>query len=252
MSSPPRSPAISSARADYERVGYHVHRGLLAAGEVNALREHFMRRRAEGPKPGDMGGDPAKGPTDPLNRFPRMINMHDWDARTDAWRKDPRLIAAAEDLVGAQLAQCQTMLYFKPPGGRGQALHQDNQYIRKTPLIGCWLALDRCDEANGFMTVVPGSHRLGVLPVAEADVSVSFTDGGSVLPESAQQVGVDMEPGDVLFFHGMTIHGSYPNRTADHFRRALIVHYLGATATDLPDDPATSMSALASRKRAAV
>ncbi len=243
--------SVSSARAEYERIGHHVVRGLLPLAEVESLREHFMRRRAEGAKPGDMGGDPAKGASDPLNRYPRMINMHDWDARTDSWRKDPRLLAAARDLVGAELAQCQTMLYFKPPGARGQALHQDNQYIRKTPLIGCWLALDRCDQANGFMTVVPESHRLGVLPVEEADTSISFTGGGSVLPAGARQVGIDMEPGDVLFFHGMTIHGSYPNRTADRFRRALIVHYLGACAVDLPEDPATSMAGLEARKRGA-
>jgi hypothetical protein len=37
---------------------------------------------------------------------------------------------------------------------------------------------------------------------------------------------VVMEPGDVLFFNGQLIHGSYPNTSKDRFRRALIGHYI--------------------------
>jgi hypothetical protein len=35
-----------------------------------------------------------------------------------------------------------------------------------------------------------------------------------------------MEPGDVLFFNGQLIHGSYPNSSRDRFRRSLIGHYI--------------------------
>ena len=57
---------------------------------------------------------------------------------------------------------------FKPPGGRGQALHQDEQYITIEPLIGVWVALDRSDKAVGQMVVVPGSHKRGLLQVEAA------------------------------------------------------------------------------------
>ena len=39
-----------------------------------------------------------------------------------------------------------------------------------------------------------------------------------------------MEPGDVLFFNGTLVHGSYPNTTTDRFRRALIGHYIDGAA----------------------
>jgi hypothetical protein len=39
-----------------------------------------------------------------------------------------------------------------------------------------------------------------------------------------------MEPGDVLFFNGALVHGSYPNTTDDRFRRALIGHYIEGSA----------------------
>ena len=39
-----------------------------------------------------------------------------------------------------------------------------------------------------------------------------------------------MAAGDVLFFNGSVIHGSYPNTTTDRFRRALIGHYIEGQA----------------------
>src|SRR5438045_2261819 len=113
------------ARAIFDRDGYFVARSLFPVAEVEVVREHYMRLRAQGPKPGDMGGDPSRGDADPLNKFARMINMHDWDETTLRWQKDPRLVSAAEGLAGDQVVLCQTMIYFKPPGARGQALHQD-------------------------------------------------------------------------------------------------------------------------------
>lgn len=39
-----------------------------------------------------------------------------------------------------------------------------------------------------------------------------------------------MAPGDVMFFHGSLVHGSYPNTSANRFRRALIGHYIAGEA----------------------
>lgn len=236
----------SKAKAFYEEHGYYLAKGVFSPAEVAEMIEHFMARRAEGPKPGDMGGDKTKGPDDPLNKFPRMINMHDWDRKTAAWERDARLRGPASELVGDDLKLSQTMLYFKPPGARGQGLHQDNQYIRKYPIIAAWVALDACTPDNGQMVVVPGSHKHGILPVQEADPKLSFVGGETVMPEGAKELGVDMEPGDVLFFGGFTIHGSYPNKTKDRFRRSFICHYFAAHTQELADDPnqPTSMSGL--------
>lgn len=236
----------AKAQERFREDGYYLARGCFDRSEVEQIRNHYMYLRTQGPKPGDVGGDPNKGFDDPLNEYPRFINMHTWDADSEAWQKDPRLMDTAAELLGTEIELCQTMLYFKPPGARGQGLHQDNQYIRRYPIIAAWLALDRCDRANGQMVLVPGSNKLGVLPVQHADESVSFVSGETVMPEDAQEVGIEMEAGDVLFFGGFTIHGSYPNRTTDRFRRTFIVHYFAKQTDTLPDDPATSMSGLKS------
>jgi ectoine hydroxylase-related dioxygenase (phytanoyl-CoA dioxygenase family) len=127
------------------------------------------------------------------------------------------------------------MLYFKPPGARGQALHQDQYYLRVSPgtCIASWLALDDCDEANGCLEVVPGSHQWPLLCTEKADTTKSFTDVTVPIPAGTDVRPVIMCAGDVMFFHGSLVHGSHPNRTADRFRRSLIGHYIQGDAAQV-------------------
>jgi ectoine hydroxylase-related dioxygenase (phytanoyl-CoA dioxygenase family) len=218
-------------RAGWDNDGYCVVRGLFSADECAALRDHYMTLRAEGPKPGDSAGIDI-GSADPLKRYPRMIHMHHWDARSLRWMTDARLNHVMTGLLGRAPLAVQTMLYFKPPGARGQAMHQDNFYLKVRPgtCLAAWMALDASDEANGCMQVSPGTHRLPILCTKTADVAASFTDVTVPVPPHLKVVPVPMAAGDVLFFHGNLIHGSFPNTTKDRFRRSLIGHYVMAEA----------------------
>src|SRR5258708_12445802 len=97
--------------------------------------------------------------------------------------------ACLTGLLGREPYAVQTMLYFKPPGARGQALHQDQFYLRVQPgtCMAAWMALDACDEANGCLQVVPGSHKWPVLCTEKADTTVSFP-ALPVPPPPAQQL----------------------------------------------------------------
>ncbi len=234
--------ALSAADAAlvnaFRTEGYAVVRGLVPKPRIAGMIAHYMDLRAQGPKPGDMGGDPRDA-TDPLNRYPRFINQHRWDANSEAWCGDAALATAASTAIGQRAVLTQSMLYFKPPGARGQTLHQDHQYITTEPLIGVWVALDRADRANGGMVVVPRSHRQGLFRVRPADITASFTGGGTEMPEGLSEVGVDMEPGDALLFGGYLVHGSYANTTRDRFRRSFICHFVGESVTRF--EPAAGM-----------
>jgi len=218
-------------RQFYDRNGYVVVRGLFSQEEVERYREHYMTLRKRGSYPGDTAGVDVRS-NDPLKRYPRMIHMHRWDDISLQWMIDPRINACLTGLLGREPYAVQTMLYFKPPGARGQALHQDNFYLRAKPgtCMAAWMALDYCDEANGCMQVVPGSHTWDLLCTEKADTSVSFTDVTVPLPPGTKSLPVVMEPGDVLFFNGALVHGSFPNVTTDRFRRALIGHYIEGRA----------------------
>ena len=214
-------------KRSYDEQGYVIVRQVFTPQEIESLRGHFMDLRAEGEKPGDFAGDHATT-QDPLFAFPRMINMHHWDEASRNFLLDPRLRDILTDLAGITPYAVQTMLYFKPPGARGQAVHQDNWYLRAAPgtCIGAWLALDDCDEANGCMQVVPGSHELPLLCTVPADTTQSFTDVTVPLPEGMSSAPVLMKAGDVFFFNGQMIHGSYPNTSSNRFRRSMIGHYI--------------------------
>jgi phytanoyl-CoA hydroxylase len=223
-------------KAAFRDQGYVRVAGLFSADEVAAFRDHFMTLRKHGAYPGDLAGVDARS-NDPLRRYPRMIHMHRWDEVSLRWVLDPRLAACLTGLLGRAPYAVQTMLYFKPPGARGQALHQDNFYLRAQPgtCMAAWLALDPCDEANGCMQVVPGSHTWPLLCATKADTSVSFTDVTVPVPEGYAPEPVVMDAGDVLFFNGAVVHGSFPNTTPDRFRRALIGHYIEAAAEQVAE-----------------
>lgn len=218
------------ALAGWRQDGYVVARGLFTPAETAALLAHYMtlheRRVAAGEVPA------AETCDDILKAWPRIMQMHRFDEVSLRWMIDERLDAAMTELVGASPLAVQTMMYFKPPGARGQALHQDQYYLKAQPgtCLAAWMALERCDAANGCLQVVPGSHDLPVLCVTAADASRSFTEVTVPVPDSMTVVDVDMDPGDVLFFNGQVIHGSLPNTTTDRFRRALIGHYVLAEA----------------------
>lgn len=218
----------------YEEHGYVVVKQLFSPEEVAALRTHFMELRAAGSYPGDLIGVDAQS-SDPLKRFPRMIHMHRWDETSHRWLLDQRLNQVLTGLLGREPYAVQTMLYFKPAGSRGQALHQDQYFLRAQPgtCMAAWLALDDCDESNGCMQVVPGSHHWPVLCTTKADTKASFTDITVPLPEDQEVKPVIMQAGDVLFFGGSLVHGSYANSTTDHFRRSLIGHYVSGEAEQI-------------------
>ena len=206
--------------------GYTVAKGLFSDTEVEQLRAHYMRMNDEKRQKGDVSS--IKDENDPLKRYPRMLQMHRWDTTSMEFLLDSRLRDIMTAVLGSEPYAVQTMIYFKPPSARGQALHQDQYYLRVEPGTCCaaWLALDDCDEVNGCLQVVPGSHKLPVLCTTAADTTQSFTDVTVPVPEGMDVKPVIMRAGDVLFFNGQLIHGSLPNTSADRFRRSLIGHYV--------------------------
>jgi len=215
----------------FEDNGYLVVKAVFTPEEAAFYRGHYTHMREAGTYPGDYSGIDITS-NDPLKRYPRMIHMHRWDEASLRWAIDRRLNEIMTALLGAEPYMVQTMIYFKPPHARGQALHQDQYYLRAQPgtCIAAWMAIDRCDEANGCLQVVPGSHAWPLLCTVKADTTRSFTDVTVPLPEGTAVQPVIMDPGDVLFFNGQVVHGSLPNTTDDRFRRSLIGHYVQAEA----------------------
>lgn len=218
---------------DYQRDGFAIARGLFTASEVEHFATYFtdmVERGGDGWSEGVV--DPENA--DPLKRYPRLLQPHRGDATAFGFMTDPRIAAHLTALCGEEPLAVQTMVYFKPPGARGQNLHQDNMYLLVQPgtCIAAWLALDDCDEANGCMMLVPQTQDLPIICQVETP-GLDQDQWGNIetpLPPGTTAVPAIMKRGDVLFFNGSVIHGSFKNKTEDRFRRTLIGHYIAAEA----------------------
>ncbi len=135
-----------------------------------------------------------------------------------------------ETLLGKPALAAQTMYYYKPPGSKGQGMHQDNFYLLAAPAtcIGVWTAIDDATEENGCLWMAPGSHREGVF-CPGADRTEPWNEYGDThivpFPRQHRPQPVPVRRGETLFFHGLVIHGSGPNRSSSRWRRSFISHY---------------------------
>jgi len=235
-------PLTDEQIAAYHRDGYHIARGLWSADEVAACREAFdaLAKRGEPiPFPHDpdhRAWDPEPGSDDPLRRYPRVMHPHFFMDLAMRMMLDRRIEAVLTALIEEQPLATQSMYYFKPPGGKGQALHQDNYYLKVRPktCIAAWTAIDRSYPENGGLYICPGTHTLEIQCPELANPDESFTTDFVRPPQGIEPVPAVLEPGDVLFFNGCVVHGSRPN-TSGGWRRSFICHYMPASATHISD-----------------
>ncbi|HLY65754.1 MAG TPA: phytanoyl-CoA dioxygenase family protein [Chloroflexota bacterium] len=221
--------------AAFQQDGYAIAHRLFTQHELDGLMQALQALYAQRQVPGCFEAIPVDEATDPLDAYPRMMHPHRVSETAMHWMLNPRLEPILRALLGETPLAAQSMFYWKPPGGRGQALHQDNYYLRVRPAtcLAAWLAIDSVDRENGGLFVVPGSHKLDVFCPEQADLSVSFAGEFVPPPKGLAEMPVDLDPGDVLFFGGSLIHGSQPNHSADRFRRSFICHYVGVSAQEI-------------------
>ncbi|MEO7718585.1 MAG: phytanoyl-CoA dioxygenase family protein [Capsulimonas sp.] len=239
-------------RVQFARDGYLVARGMLAPEEAASIREAFMEQNAGGPVPGLSEVRESRAdnnPADPLSFYPRMMHPHRRPelavgALSLQYMLDERFYPILCELMRDEPVAVQSMFYFKPPGARGQELHQDNYYLRVSPgvCMAAWIAVDDVDAENGGIKVVPGSQYEEIACPEKADPAVSFTSDYVPVPAGMQAVHCDMTAGDVLFFDGRLIHGSTPNTSTDRFRRSLIFHYVPESSEEMSEGYSTRLT----------
>lgn len=229
-SSPLPDQGVDSLAEQFARDGYVLVPALFSPDEITEIRELFAKMHEEG-VPGfyenETAHDGVENPDDPLYKYPRVMMPHRFSARAKHYMLHDKVRALLKIFFGAEPVATQSMFYFKPPGARGQALHQDQFYLLVEPgtCIAAWTAIDDCDADNGGMMVVPKSNGVPVICPETADAGESYTSHLVRVPKGHKAELMKMKAGDTLFFNGSVIHGSGPNRSKDRFRRAFISHY---------------------------
>ncbi len=225
----PASVDLEAMQDCFRRNGYALARGLFAHSEIEEIKTAFDRIAAGGPIPGYFDQVPAdQSDGDPLKQYPRVHHPHRFDDASRRHLIHPGVMACLRTLMGEDVLAAQSMFYFKPPGARGQAMHQDNFYLMVEPqtCVAAWTAIDDADPENGGMYLVEDTANEEIACPGTADPAISFTTHLVPIPKGKRAVPCIMRAGDTLFFNGSMIHGSEPNRSKDRFRRAFICHYV--------------------------
>jgi SAM-dependent methyltransferase len=234
-------------RADYERDGFVIARGLFAKHEIAAAIADAERVERE-----------FAYLKDTKNRRCRwQENVFTGDCQFDAFdpiidlspaiaklARDPRLLEFVDSLYGERACLFKDKLIFKYPGAKGYVLHQDWIAWARFPrsFNSLLVPLDPADEANGCTIVYPGYHQNGPLtppdgsyrelPAASADevrlrgtfnLPIGAAERATVLKESLRV----LKPGGRLFVHVLT--GERPVDSPDLPGPASVVRHVPET-----------------------
>jgi ectoine hydroxylase-related dioxygenase (phytanoyl-CoA dioxygenase family) len=224
-------------------------RGLFA-GWVEPMRVAIEEALAA---PGPLAQNPAREDYGAAGHE-RVRSFH---IELGLWSRHPTfrafaLESPAADLAASLMAGSAVNLFFdqlfvKEPGSPEQVTpwHQDQAYwpIRGDQVVSIWVPFDRVTQANGALRYVRGSHRWGVhfgpRDFGPAQRMLKGIEGDAVPdidahPDRYEVLTWDLEPGDCLVHHGMTLHGATGNASGSVRRRA---HSIRFTGDDVRWDP---------------
>ena len=166
----------------------------------------------------------------PLNTYKR-VNAHCVMPLAYRIGSDPRILDAVEGVLGPDLMIYSVEFFIKEPNSDHMvSMHQDLTYWGMGAvdgLVTAWVSLSPATPASGCMDFVRASHKNPILPHTDTfDDRNLLSRGQEVAVEVADEdkVAIEIHPGQMSLHHGLTIHGSGPNTTADR-RIAAVIRY---------------------------
>lgn len=211
--------------AAFQRDGYFHARGVFTRDEVARLEEAFDRIVGQILATGEETNARWSGPEMEKMDASQAVVLHTHNVQqySAEWLRallHPSFLEVATAILGPDVVLHHSKL-FQKPGEHGAPfpMHQDWEYFptaRDTMMAGI-IHVSEATDAMGCLRVYPGSHRRGRLEGAKGS-----TDRLLAEYPIEEATPVEAEPGDVLFFHYCTIHGSMPNRS-DRVRKTVLV-----------------------------
>lgn len=206
----------SDAAAAYMRDGYYSPVRVLSAAEARRYRHALEAHEAK-------TGEPLQG-----NWRHKTHLLFTW---ADELVHHPRILDAVEDAIGPDILCWTTNFFIKEARSPGfVSWHQDSTYWGLEPddVITAWVAFTDVTPENGYMQVIPGSHRIDQLPHVDTfhrDNLLSRGQEIAVEVDKGKAVGLAMGAGEMSLHHIKLVHGSDANRTDDR-RIGLAIRYI--------------------------
>ena len=211
--------------------GYYVARKVFSPTEVRDLEVEFDRIVTQLVQSGEQINARWSGPEMEKQEFQNLVVLHTHNVQqySAVWAKalfNERFLDAARGIMGNDVVLHHTKLFQKPSEeGAPFPMHQDWTYfptMRDTMMAGI-VHVSSATDAMGCLRVYPGSHKLGRLADSSGQVP------NDVLAQYPLEgaTPLEAEPGDVVFFHYFTLHGSMPNRSPKTRKTVLVQLYSG-------------------------
>lgn len=231
--------------------GFAIARGVFSGDEMAGIQrevdtvERAALEHHASYRDGNLYYEIARDPR-LARRVVLQAHWFSWiNERLEYLRREPRLLSLLEPLLGCDIKQIANQIHWKPSGGEltSYRFHQDIRF-REHPEVfsdiegGCLnmgLAIDAQTRDNGALRIIPRSHRNGYLGLSDDGPIMTGTNCEEELrtagldPDSV--VVCDLEPGDIVVWTLMTVHGSGPNGSARD-RRFNINSYARADSTE--------------------
>lgn len=218
---------------------------MLGAQQIAHLREITVRDVLAATGPCELeaevnypGSPKAKeGPGSGTIR--RLLQAHARDAAFAQWFADQRIHADLAQLLGGPIQQTRAhhncIMTKQPRFSSDTGWHQDIRYwsFTRAELISVWLALGEENRNNGCLRVIPGSHRMQY-DLTQWDERKFFRDDlpqNIALLKSEQMV--ELQAGDVLYFHACLLHAATRNYTQET-KYAVVASYRRQDNLPLP------------------
>lgn len=213
--------------AEYERNGFVLARGMFDSEEIGLLRRAAKEDRQLDQH--SFGKGDGEGGTVRLSLW-----NHPGDTIYGMFARCETIVNSAEKILGGEVYHYHSKMIMKDARvGGAWTWHQDYGYWYQNgvlfPLLtSASIAVDAATKENGCMQVLSGSHLLGRIDhVLTGDQAGADLERVREAEKRLPLVYVEMEPGDVLFFHANLLHRSDQNRS-DRPRWSMICCYNAA------------------------
>ena len=210
----------------FQKDGYVIVRNLAAPAVVDAMRAVTQAALADEAAPLEYEADLHYPGAPPSRAAPgghtvrRLLQGYARHAVFRDWALGVPVAARARQLLGAKVMLSQAhhncIMTKQPRFSSVTHWHQDIRYwaFERAELVSVWLALGPEHRDNGGLLLMPGSHAMDFAP-AQFDEKMFLRPG---LEQNqrliATQIAVELNAGDVLFFHCRTLHAASRNETA--------------------------------------
>ena len=246
-----KTPLSAAQIAAFETDGYLLLPGLVSTAEcaqmVAVTNKHLQDAIAPLEYESEVGYAGAPTSLDSLGgrTARRLRDAYHRDASYRQWAVNPVLVAmltqVLDEPVCLTLAHHNCVMTKHPHFGTATGWHRDIRYwsFARNALISVWLALDSETENNGGLRFIPGSHRFDIQPSQMDDLDFLRPDVAENQALFAQGIALNLNPGDVVFFHSGLFHAAGRNNSPS-IKESVVFAYHGFSNPPVPGSRSAS------------